>query len=208
MSCGFWNGTHYWCKVHKKVNGLQGISWLHNNQENQGIAQLISSQNAKDIAGPSPYTSWVMYSQGWTPTEDEYINEAIDKIKVGHPKVKGNMPFTHLPKLLAKGNTILNPTNSSQKESVKLTSKKMEPGQENTILDQTNSSQKVWVKLAPKKKEPNPKKNIIKLKLNKPLANQLASQTDSPSAPCRSGNSSNVNLKDTQPLVPIKSRDN
>jgi hypothetical protein len=33
MSRGFWNGTHYWCKVHKKANGLQGI-WLHNNQEN------------------------------------------------------------------------------------------------------------------------------------------------------------------------------
>jgi hypothetical protein len=112
--------------VHKKANGLQGI-WLHNNRENQGIAQLIS-QNAKDIAGTCPYTSWVMYSQGWTPTEDEYIKEAIDKIKVGHPKVKGHMPFTHLPELLNKQNKTLYPTDSSQKELVKLTSEKTEPG--------------------------------------------------------------------------------
>ncbi|PLW46884.1 hypothetical protein PCANC_06606 [Puccinia coronata f. sp. avenae] len=126
-----------------------------------------------------------MYSRGWTPTEDEYIKEAIDKIKVGHPEVKGHMPFTHLPKLLDKRNETLYPTGSSQKELVKLTSKKTEP---------------------------SPKKTVIKLKLNKPLANQLASpitqKTEAPSAPCCSGNSSDVKLKDTQPLVPVKSRDN
>jgi hypothetical protein len=32
---GFWNGSHYWCKVLKGLGGMVGV-WVHNDQENDG----------------------------------------------------------------------------------------------------------------------------------------------------------------------------
>ncbi|EGF98492.1 uncharacterized protein MELLADRAFT_95666 [Melampsora larici-populina 98AG31] len=76
---GYWDGAHFWCKVIRTVQGLTAV-WYHNDMLNGGNASLIST-DLQDIGGPSPKTSWAMYSRQPTADESVIIEEAKDSIK-------------------------------------------------------------------------------------------------------------------------------
>ncbi|EFP75467.1 uncharacterized protein PGTG_00798 [Puccinia graminis f. sp. tritici CRL 75-36-700-3] len=98
FSHGFWNGVHYWTKILKDIGGISGV-WIHNNRQNGGIAWLISPDHST-LAGPAPHTSWVFYSQPWTPSEEECVVESTAKISRDNKGAWALMPFAHLGKLL------------------------------------------------------------------------------------------------------------
>jgi hypothetical protein len=95
---GFWNGSHFWCKVLRTVGAITGI-WLHNDMENDGYACLVSSDRSY-IGGTAPSTSWLMYSRAWTASETDFVDEMISKIKKDHSKATGHLPFVHLSNIL------------------------------------------------------------------------------------------------------------
>ncbi|EFP89599.2 uncharacterized protein PGTG_15748 [Puccinia graminis f. sp. tritici CRL 75-36-700-3] len=100
---GYWNGSHYWCKVLKTVGGMVGV-WLHNDLQNDGYARLVNVDPSK-LSGPAPHTSWLMYSRCWTGPEKEYVNEMIDKIQKDYPHATGHPAFGGLSNLLESINT-------------------------------------------------------------------------------------------------------
>ncbi|OAV94189.1 hypothetical protein PTTG_27054 [Puccinia triticina 1-1 BBBD Race 1] len=69
--------------------------WLHNDAANDGFAQQINRVPSL-IAGADPFTSWVFYSRVWTPSEEEYVEKAIDRIKQDNPDASGDIPFKDL----------------------------------------------------------------------------------------------------------------
>ncbi|OAV99985.1 hypothetical protein PTTG_01413 [Puccinia triticina 1-1 BBBD Race 1] len=95
---GFWNGTHYWCKMLKNIGGIAGI-WMHDNRENGGIARLISPDH-DSIGGRAPHTSWVFYSRPWDSSEENFVSDSIGKITCDHEGAPGVMHFAHLGMLL------------------------------------------------------------------------------------------------------------
>ncbi|KAA1085799.1 hypothetical protein PGT21_050058 [Puccinia graminis f. sp. tritici] len=95
---GYWNGSHYWCKVLKGVGGMVGV-WLHNDQLNDGYARLVSSDPSK-LGGAEAHTSWLMYSRGWMPDEKEHVQEMMDKIKSDYPHATGHEAFASLGRML------------------------------------------------------------------------------------------------------------
>ncbi|KNE92998.1 hypothetical protein PSTG_13634 [Puccinia striiformis f. sp. tritici PST-78] len=97
MSRGYWNGVHYWCKVHRTHAGMTGV-WLHNDAVNAGWARLINHLPSM-IAGPSEDTSWVMYSRAWTTEEEKYVATAIEKISVDHRDPPGELNFNMMNSL-------------------------------------------------------------------------------------------------------------
>jgi hypothetical protein len=94
---GYWNGSHYWCKVIKIWGGTTGV-WLHKDQENQGNARLISAEPTR-IGGKDPNTSYVLYSRGWTGSEQAVVNVAVTKVKAQYPKWIGASPFYQVSSL-------------------------------------------------------------------------------------------------------------
>ncbi|OAV89319.1 hypothetical protein PTTG_28733 [Puccinia triticina 1-1 BBBD Race 1] len=95
---GFWNGSHYWCKMLKNLGGISGV-WMHDDRQNGGIARLISPDQST-IAGRAPNTSWVFYSRPWSSSEDEFVSKSIANIARDHPGAPGSLPFAHLGMLL------------------------------------------------------------------------------------------------------------
>ncbi|POW19445.1 hypothetical protein PSHT_04648 [Puccinia striiformis] len=94
ISRGYWSGVHYWCKVLRSSAGLTGV-WLHDKMVNNGYARLINRVPSA-IAGPSPQTSWLMYSRVWTSSEEKVVDKAIDKIRLDVTNPVGVVPFTDL----------------------------------------------------------------------------------------------------------------
>ncbi|EHS64725.1 uncharacterized protein PGTG_22421 [Puccinia graminis f. sp. tritici CRL 75-36-700-3] len=95
ISRGFWTGAHYWGKVLRHFNGLTGV-WLHDDHLNGGFAQLVS-QVPGSISGAHPDTSSLIYSRCWTPTETQFIDNSIVKIKRDNPKVTiSDIPFVNM----------------------------------------------------------------------------------------------------------------
>ncbi|KAA1098891.1 hypothetical protein PGTUg99_050250 [Puccinia graminis f. sp. tritici] len=98
FSRGFWNGSHYWCKLLRNIGGISGV-WMHDDRENRGIARLISPDHTT-IAGRARHTSWLFYSRRWKPNEEEFVVESIKKITQDNNGAPGSVPFTHLATLL------------------------------------------------------------------------------------------------------------
>jgi hypothetical protein len=98
FSRGYWNGSHYWCKVLKNIGGTSGV-WLHDKRENAGIARMIN-RDPPAIAGQSPDTTSLFHSRAWTPSEEEYVVNSIAKITSANPDAPGTVPFAHLGNLL------------------------------------------------------------------------------------------------------------
>ncbi|OAV87066.1 hypothetical protein PTTG_29592 [Puccinia triticina 1-1 BBBD Race 1] len=130
ISRGYWKDNHYWCKVLRSANisadkGSLTAVWLHNNATNDGFAQQIN-RVPSSIAGVDPFTSWVFYSRVWTPSEEEYVEKAIDRIKQDNPDASGEIPFKDLKSIL---NVSHNSTSIAHQEppqaKSKETSKKM-----------------------------------------------------------------------------------
>ncbi|EGG10997.1 uncharacterized protein MELLADRAFT_92421 [Melampsora larici-populina 98AG31] len=95
---GYWGGNHFWCKVVRTVGGVAGV-WLANDQVNAGLARLVSTK-LESIGGPSPNTSWVMYSRSPTEEESSISQTADAKIKKAlGKKLVVNQPFSQ-PELL------------------------------------------------------------------------------------------------------------
>ncbi|OAV88135.1 hypothetical protein PTTG_29135, partial [Puccinia triticina 1-1 BBBD Race 1] len=104
ISRGYWKDNHYWCKVLRSANisadkGSLTAVWLHNDAANDGFAQQIN-RVPSSIAGADPFTSWVFYSRVWTPSEEEYVEKAIDRIKQDNPDASGDIPFKDLKSIL------------------------------------------------------------------------------------------------------------
>ncbi|OAV85833.1 hypothetical protein PTTG_05652, partial [Puccinia triticina 1-1 BBBD Race 1] len=108
FSRGFWNGSHYWCKMLKNVGGISGV-WMHDDRANGGIGRLISPDNSA-IAGRAPSTSWVFYSRPWNSSEEEFVSDSIAKIARDNKEAPGSMPFAHLGMLLNTSPNSLIPT--------------------------------------------------------------------------------------------------
>ncbi|KNE94591.1 hypothetical protein PSTG_12055 [Puccinia striiformis f. sp. tritici PST-78] len=66
------------------------------------------------IAGPSPQTSWLLYSRVWTLSEEKVVDEAIDKIRLDVPNPVGVVPFTELKAIV---NMSHNSTTTSHKDT-------------------------------------------------------------------------------------------
>ncbi|KNF03024.1 hypothetical protein PSTG_03618 [Puccinia striiformis f. sp. tritici PST-78] len=98
LACGFWNTYHYWGKVLQTSAGMTGV-WLHNDADNHGYAQLINRVPGS-IAGKAPHTSWLLYSRTWTPSETQFMEESIEKIRRDNPKPVGELPFLQAKALL------------------------------------------------------------------------------------------------------------
>ena len=93
-----------WCKVLWSANissnkGSLTAVWLHNNAENNGYAQQIN-RVPSSIAGAEPRTSWLFYSRGWLPSEEEHVKKAIDKIIEENPDAAGDIPFKEMKSIL------------------------------------------------------------------------------------------------------------
>ncbi|OAV89926.1 hypothetical protein PTTG_28484 [Puccinia triticina 1-1 BBBD Race 1] len=99
LSCGFWNGYHYWCKVLRTGRGTTTGVWLHDDRQNDGNTQLVNT-DASSIGGSHAFTSWIFYSRVWTPDEESYVNSLIAKIRSAHPDAEGDIPFIHLGNLI------------------------------------------------------------------------------------------------------------
>ncbi|OAV90974.1 hypothetical protein PTTG_28141 [Puccinia triticina 1-1 BBBD Race 1] len=82
-----------------KLTGSLTAVWLHNGAANDGFAQQINRVPSL-IAGADPFTSWVFYSRVWTPSEEEYVEKAIDRIKQDNPNASGDIPFKDLKSIL------------------------------------------------------------------------------------------------------------
>ncbi|EFP86465.1 uncharacterized protein PGTG_12421 [Puccinia graminis f. sp. tritici CRL 75-36-700-3] len=95
---GFWDGSHYWCKVVRHVRGRTGV-WLHNDRTNDGYAQLVSPIPS-DLGGTAAHTSWLIYSRAWNDSELEFVNDKITQIKKDNPRATGQVPFAKLEELL------------------------------------------------------------------------------------------------------------
>ncbi|OAV91840.1 hypothetical protein PTTG_08129, partial [Puccinia triticina 1-1 BBBD Race 1] len=105
---GFWNGSHYWCKMLKNLGGISGV-WMHDDRQNGGIAWLISPDQST-IAGRAPNTSWVFYSRPCSSSEDKFVSKSIANIARDHPGAPGSLPFAHLGMLLNNSPSQLIPT--------------------------------------------------------------------------------------------------
>ncbi|OAV93844.1 hypothetical protein PTTG_27177 [Puccinia triticina 1-1 BBBD Race 1] len=99
FSRGFWNGHHSWCKVVRSGRGSTTGVWLHDDQQNEGIARLVNT-DASSIGGCHPFTSWLFYSRRWTASEEKYVQDSISKISADHPDANGNTPFVNLGNLI------------------------------------------------------------------------------------------------------------
>ncbi|EFP81781.2 uncharacterized protein PGTG_08030 [Puccinia graminis f. sp. tritici CRL 75-36-700-3] len=104
ISRGYWQHNHYWCKVLRSANisadkGSLTAIWLHNDAENDGYAQQIN-RVPSSIAGVEENTSWLLYSRDWTPSEEEYVNNAIQKIVAENPEAAGDVPFKEMKSIL------------------------------------------------------------------------------------------------------------
>ncbi|OAV99803.1 hypothetical protein PTTG_25298 [Puccinia triticina 1-1 BBBD Race 1] len=104
ISRGFWNGGHYWCKVLQSANisaekGSLTAVWMHNDLENDGYAQQIN-RVPSSIAGAEMYTSWLLYSRTWTSSEEEYMNNSIQKIMDDNSDAAGDVPFREMKSIL------------------------------------------------------------------------------------------------------------
>ncbi|EGG05220.1 uncharacterized protein MELLADRAFT_88235 [Melampsora larici-populina 98AG31] len=91
VSRGFWAFSHYWCKLVRHVDGVRGV-WFFDDRKDDGRAQLLG-QDLSLIAGPQPYTSWVIYSRKPNIDEQKLINCGIAKITLKNPEPLGNVPF-------------------------------------------------------------------------------------------------------------------
>ncbi|POW20305.1 hypothetical protein PSHT_03689 [Puccinia striiformis] len=112
ISRGYWNSVHYWCKVLRSSAGLTAV-WSHDEADNDGYARL-TSRVPSAISGPSPQTSWLMYSRVWTSSEEQAVDKAIDKIRSDHPNPVGVLPFTDLKAIV---NMSHNSTTTSHKDT-------------------------------------------------------------------------------------------
>ncbi|OAV90065.1 hypothetical protein PTTG_06603 [Puccinia triticina 1-1 BBBD Race 1] len=99
FSRGFWNGFHYWCKVLRSGRGSTTGVWLHDDQQNEGIARLVNT-DPSSIGGCHPFTSFLFYSRCWTPCKEKYVLDSISKIKADHLNAEGDAPFVNLGSLI------------------------------------------------------------------------------------------------------------
>jgi hypothetical protein len=79
--------------------------WLHNDAENDGYAQQIN-RVPSSIAGVEDNTSWLLYSRVWTPSEEEYVNNAIQKIVAKNPEAAGDVPFKEMKSILTTSRSL------------------------------------------------------------------------------------------------------
>jgi hypothetical protein len=73
--------------------------WIHNDLENQGNAQMISTILGS-IDGKDSSTSYVMYSRSWSSEEESLINTSVKDIVAQHPNAEGSVPFEGMKALL------------------------------------------------------------------------------------------------------------
>ncbi|OAV85209.1 hypothetical protein PTTG_30700, partial [Puccinia triticina 1-1 BBBD Race 1] len=99
FSRGYWNGSHYWCKVVRSGRGSTTGVWLHDDRQNDGYARLVNT-DISSIGGCHPFTSWLFYTRAWTTSEQEFINDSIAKISKDHPNAEGDIPFVHLASMI------------------------------------------------------------------------------------------------------------
>ncbi|EGG12139.1 uncharacterized protein MELLADRAFT_89394 [Melampsora larici-populina 98AG31] len=171
---GFWGGDHYWCKVIRTVGGLTGV-WYHNDMLNGGIAQFVSS-DVETIGGPSPNTSWVMYSRAPTTEESLIIKAADTQIdRAVGSKVIVDRPFSQMEVEVDKEEEgVSEGGNDSDIEMVKYKSSK-------ELKEIFASDDSFTVKVKPN--QARRKTNNVKYKNSKELADLFASDDSASDAP-------------------------
>ncbi|KAH9824998.1 hypothetical protein DFH28DRAFT_878188 [Melampsora americana] len=91
VSRGFWEHSHYWCKLVRYLDGARGI-WYFDDRKDDGRAQLLG-RDTDLISGAQPSTSWLVYSRKPNIDEQKFIDIGIAKIASKNPHAVGNIPF-------------------------------------------------------------------------------------------------------------------